>query len=378
MGDQAAPVGPAAGGEAKVSLVPVENPPSPIALANERRAARDAKIAASRAARESGATYTPPPPAPTDSQRVAETETTTPDAPKPTLAPKADEKPKDEAPDAQTTSAMAAIEKREKRAREQIAADRAALQKEIEDARADLARQRAELTGKVRPLEDLSKLPPAKRAIEALKLAGIDPDDEEAMEMIARDTYARSKSGKADPKNRAYADQLAEKRGIEGEIAELRKMLEETRTQITEREKQSQTEAFQNRYLDEAVKAIPSEPTFIARAHAANPQKARAELLAIGQHLEKQNGETPTHAEVIAEYERLARADLTDRGFSPAQITAILAPSSATPAKPAAAPAVKTLDPAVGLTTPTAPQGEARDAKIARARAARLKANVSP
>lgn len=271
--------------------------------------------------------------------------------------------------DAQTTRALEAIEKRDKRAREQLDKDRAAFKAEMEQSRAEIARIKAEASGKTPSLEELKKLPAAKRAIEAMKLAGLDPDDEEAMEVIARDTYARSKSGKADPKNRVYADQLAERNGLEAQLAELRRMVEETRSSLTERDQRAQLEQFQGRYLDEAVKAIPAEPTFIGQAVKANPERARQHLLSIGQELERELGETPTHAEVIAEYEKRSRQDLRDRGLNDAQITALLTPAKPAPvAAPAPRAPARTLDPSTGPSTPPINGQPSRDQKLARAR----------
>lgn len=359
MGAEVVPTGAVASGsestsdkaEAQTSVQPQTPTQSP----------RAAKVAAFRAAAAKGAqeapaasSQTPTAPAvPVEGGKPAE------------VAAKPEEPPAD----SHTAKALEAIEKRDKRAREQLAADIKSAKAELEAERAEIARLRAEISGKSSSFDDLKKLPPARRYLEALKAVEINPDDEETMEVVARDSYARSKSGKADPKNKAYAEQVAEKRGLETELAELRKMVEETRNEFSTRDQKAEAERFQQTYLDEAVKAIPTDPTFIGRAHAAAPARARAELLAIGQRLERDNGETPTHAEVIAEYERLAKADLVERGFTDAQIAAMLTKPAATieaPAKPA--PSRTTIDPAHGSVTTPINGTPSREQKIAAAR----------
>jgi hypothetical protein len=209
-----------------------------------------------------------------------------------------------------------------------------------------------------------------------MRMAGLDPDNEDEMEPIARDAYARSKSGKADPKNRAYADQLAKDHGVSSKIAELEKTIEDMRSSMTQRDQAAEMQRFQNAYLDDAVKAIPQTPSFIGRAHTANPAKARQALLALGQRMEREAMEaegatkydpsfTPTHAQVIAKYEEDTRAELADRGFTAEQIAAMLAPPSA-PAPKATPP--KTLDVTTRPTTPISSKPLSRDEKIAAAR----------
>jgi len=272
------------------------------------------------------------------------------------------------APDPTTAKGIEAIEKRDARAREQFKTDVAKVRAELDVERAEIARMRAEAS-KAPDHDSLKKLPVKDRYREALRLVGIDPDDEEHAEIVARDAYARSKSGKADPKNKVYAEQVAEKSALQAELTEMRKQLEQVQGEFKTRDSRAEMERFQSSYLDAAVKAIPVEPTPISMAHSANPEKTRAALLALGQQLERDIGETPTHAEVIAEYNRRAFADLSDRGFSQADIAALLkraAPSAEVVAKPAP---TRTLDPDARPTATPINGNPTRDQKIAAARA---------
>ncbi len=271
----------------------------------------------------------------------------------------------DEPPDPAAAKGIEAIEKRDQRARAALAADQAKWKAERDLEVAEIARMRADFT-KGPDFDALKKLPPARRALEVMKLAGLDPDDEDAMEVIARDTYARSKSGKADPKNKAYADQVGEKQALTAEIEELKRQIAEVSGEFKTRDQRAQMEHFQAQYLDAAVKAVPADPSFIGLGLAANPGKARASLLSIGQRLESESGETPTHAEVIAEYEATRRAELADTGLSTAQIDALLQKPAPVVAKPAPP---RTLDVTVRSTTQPINGSPTREQRIAAASA---------
>lgn len=328
MGDEA-PVQPDAGGDAGAPVVV---------------SGRAARVAAAREAMKAMPPPEPEAPVAVDAE-----------------APKAD--PVEETPP-EAQKGVDAIERRDKRAREQLAADRAAMEAEYKRKEADLERRLAE-AAKPTPFDDLKKLPTVKRALEAMKAAGVNVDDEEVAEVIARDVYARSKSGKADPKARAYADQLAEKNGISAEVAELRRMLEETRETVAQKEQRQAMEAFQNKWLDGFTKEPPVSDSFLGLALTKNPEKARGALLSIGQRLERELGETPTHAEVIAAYEAETRADLADRGFTDEQIAGMLAKPK--PPAPVKTPP-RTLDPSTGPTTTPVSATTSREQKIAAAR----------
>ncbi len=330
---------------------PVPTSETPAGKAAAARSVRAEKIAAAVAARRASSTTE------SDAGAIAQEPPVTPVAVAPAPDATADEPPQ---VDDATKRGLDAIEKRDKRAREQLAT----LKAEIEKERAELEKARAALP----KIDDLKKLPVRDRYREALRVAGIDPDDEEHMELVARDSYARSKSGKSDPKNKQYAEQVAERNTLQSELAELRKMVEETRSTLSERDQKAQAEAFQRQYLDEAVKAVPQAPSLVGRRGAKNPARARAEMLSIGQRIEHETGETPTHAEVIAQYEKLLRNELEDLGFSEAEIAAKLAPPKpATTAPPAAKPA-RTLDPGAGSATPTIHGQPTRAQKLAAAR----------
>lgn len=216
----------------------------------------------------------------------------------------------DAKPDAETEKRLATISKAEKRMRDEQATARA----QLELDRAALARQKAEIDARGTSLEDLrtlAKKPGGRLAVlEKLGLSG-----EDDLEVFAREAYANSKSGKLDPKNKAYAEQTAEKREYQTKLDQLEQRHAELEKKLEARDAAAKTEALVSRYLDEAVKAVPKTPTLIGNLLAKNPAKARAALLGVAQHMERESGETPTHAEAIAEFEKRYAAELDDLGI---------------------------------------------------------------
>lgn len=227
-------------------------------------------------------------------------------APKPapvdiTPEPKADE------PDPATVKGLAAIDKQAARFR----AEQARAKADFDLERAELARQRAEVTAKSSSFEELQKL---FRADPAAALAKLGLDKEADYEFVARAAFPHTKDGKKDPRSAPIAAQTAKERALESELAELREQTRALHDEFKNRDARADSEAFVNRYLDEAVKAIPAAPSLIGTLHKRSPEKARHALLELGARIEKRDGETPSHAEVVAEYERTRRAELEDQG----------------------------------------------------------------
>ena len=234
-------------------------------------------------------------------------------------------------PDADTTKRLGVVAKAEAKAREE------ATQRKIELDRREqalLAREN-EATGKGSTLEQLKALI-RKDPVKALETLGL--TDEADLSVAAQRMWAQT-AGKADPKNKAYAEQTARERELQSELAELKKTTAELAEQFKTRDQRAAAEQFANRYLDEAVKAIPSEPSLIGTRHTKNPANARAALLSLGQEMEKDaDGETPSHGEVIAEYEKRRRAEFEEQGVDvDAMLKAkVAAPVAADAKKPAA------------------------------------------
>lgn len=259
--------------------------------------------------------------------------------PKAAEAPKTLEQPKpDEKPDPSTERGLRQLEAAKKKWLDEQNAAKA----ELDVQRAEIARLRKEAEGKVTSAKDLEGLSPKDLIA---KFAHYTDADWHA---LSRLSYAITKEGKADPRaaqaaqdaeralgSRATADKVAELEAkYEKQIADLK---EQFASEFTRRDNAS----FASRWLEDATKAIPTDkPSFASKQFANDPDGTRAELLAIGQELEKSNdGIAPTHAEVIAEFEKRKVAALRALGLDP---DALLAPPKPAPAP---APTTRTLNP---------------------------------
>lgn len=249
-----------------------------------------------------------------------------------------------EKPDPAADRGLRAIEQ----ARKKFLDEQTAWKTEREVQLAEVARLRDEAKGKVTSIDELKKL----SVTDLLdRLDHLTDDDHQA---LSRLSYARTKAGKVDPRAQdAAADAVRSQggRAAQAELADLRetvkKLESELRGEFTKRDQQS----FAERWMGETVKAIPADkPSFLSKLHANEPDTARRELLTIGIELEKANdGQAPTHAEVIEEFEKRKRASLKAMGLDP---DALLAPTK--PAAPATKPAARTLD--VGASNVTRPE----------------------
>ncbi len=267
-----------------------------------------------------------------------------PDEPEPKVEePKADDKPKadekPDEPDPQTAKALAAIDKQAKKFRDEQAAAKRAFDQEVAETRSELARMKAELQQTASSFDELKKH--AKRdPVGVLRKLGIETEDD--WERVGRGAFPHTRAGKTDPRAIEVAARHDKDAAHDSEIAELRKTVSDLTDEIKTYKSTVESRSYVESWQAEAVKAIPKDkPTLIARLHEKSPAKAQKALLAIGAELERANdGETPSHAEVIAEFEKRERAELEDRGVD---VDALLRPAPAAPAKPTP----KTLDPAM-------------------------------
>lgn len=252
-----------------------------------------------------------------------------PEAPK--EPPKGDDAPADD----KTARGLAQIDRATKRFREEQKQAKA----EFERREAELARREAAIAERSSSDDSLREL--ARRDPAAL-LERLGVASEDDWDAVGRQAYLRTKAGKADPKAKPSVDALQSQRAQSSEVAELRQQVSELTNYLKQQQQQQQAQAFVSSWQDSAVKAIPADkPTLIAKLHAKSPDKARAALLEIGQRLERENdNETPTHADVIAEYERVRRAELEEAGVD---VDALLRPT--TIKAPVAAAPARTLDP---------------------------------
>lgn len=345
MPDQAIETGAAA---TTVTAIPAKGPPPAPGAA---RAAKLASVSAGLAkaiAAETNTTSVDEPAKAESPAKAAEPQVEAKTEPKP--AADADDKPDAKAEpeakpsaedDLQTKRGLAAVD----RAKKQLLEEKARAKAELEQERADLLRDRSEFRKTATKEDELRAL--AKRdPLEALRRLGYATDeDEAAWEHVGRSAFPLTKDGKKDPRTREAAERAIRERGSSTKLDAAMERIEKLENELKDRDTRSQAKDFARDWTDKAIKAIPTEPTLIGKLHAKSPDKARSAILDIGARLERELGAAPTHAEAIAEYERVRRDELEEQGVD---VDAMLVPTSATATKAAPSKTLDVAQPATG------------------------------
>lgn len=334
------PVGAVSAPAPAVTATVVPTQPAPSARA-AKLAAANAGLAKIQAAAKKSAVDEPAQVAPDAAPAPAG------DEPKPKAPAVADKtpveakpEPKAEEPDPVAARGIAAIDKQAAKFRAEQAKARA----DHEADRAALALDRADFARKSTAFEELQALA-RKNPVALLERLGLKSEDD--FEVAGRAILPYTKTGKNAPGAKEQAEKALRERGVDSTTAELREKIEQLENEFKTRDQTAQAQAFVDRYLDAAVKAIPATPTLIGKLHTKSPDKARQALLHLGARMEKDNdGEAPAHAEVIAEYERIRRAELEEQGVD---VDALLKPPA--PVTPAKTPS-RTLDITASGSTP--------------------------
>lgn len=215
--------------------------------------------------------------------------------------------------DADTKKKMAALQKAEKRVKEQLAADREKLERLVREWEPRVAAAQ-----KFEQLAARAKYAPA----EVLEALGLSPDDD--FEAAARELYARSKAGAKDPKLRDAAGRLQRERERDELLARTSKELAELKQQLEVQKSATATESAVNEYLDRVEKAAAKvEAPLVKHMIAKTPKKARARMLEVANQLSDEMGEVPTAADVIAELEKRRRQELEEDGIDPKKVLEI-------------------------------------------------------
>lgn len=255
----------------------------------------------------------------------------------------------DDKPDADTQKRLGLVERAEKRARQQLAAER----REFEEERRTVAAEAKAIRTAQEKFEAAKKRAKHDPAA-VLRELGLGDDD---FEYAAQQIYALSKAGAADPKRRAAVEAAMRDREKGDELATLRREVEEMKkareaaiAEATHRETREAWVASVSKEID------PAKSPLAARHLAKSPAKAHAMMFEVTLDLMNQNdGEEPSPAEVAAAYEKRRRTQLEDEGVD---VDALIA-------KPAAAAtevkkSSKTLGSNLGSATPPAKPAASR------------------
>lgn len=218
--------------------------------------------------------------------------------------------------DDETKKRLAAVQHREKKHNERVAADTAkfeALRKEWEP-KFEAAQKFEALKGK-----GIAGL------LEAADHFGVKGDD---FEHAARALYARSPAAAKDPKTRAAAEDVTWRRTMEQRVAAAEEKAAAAEKQLVERDQQAKVQARVDAYLggiEKHAKTAPKEgqadpAPLVRKLVETAPAKARALFHQVAVELLDATGATPSAADVVAEVEKRRRADLAEMGIDPAAV----------------------------------------------------------
>lgn len=216
-------------------------------------------------------------------------------------------------PDAPAVSdGLAKIQAAEKKAKERADKERSEIAKERES----IAAQRAELEAlreKASKYDSLKKSAPAD-VVSAFKELGID------LEYGAKTAWQHHLASKdpANPQHREAAARLQRDRGLDDELTTTKKELAELRERLDRREQTEKTQGEAHQYFGGMAKQIETaEAPLLKTAMAKNPQGTWKRLANITLELEKEHGERPDAADVIATYEKRRLDELDELGITP-------------------------------------------------------------
>jgi hypothetical protein len=239
----------------------------------------------------------------------------------------------------------AAIRKLEQHTRRQLAEERAKQQ-------ADLDNQKTAWSAKLEKAAELERKLAAGREdpVALLKSLGYSDDD---LAGVGRLVYGASTEGAKDPRYKAAGEAHLAKTQQMTQVQKLEQKLADLEKKQEERDIAAKQQAEELSYLDEVTKAIPTESP-IAKAVAKHPAKVRSALLGVARELYLASGpsndlrDVPSHAEVLAAYEKKRDETLEMFGIDPSILksptvkpairpAATLAPSGSAAPTPAAA-----------------------------------------
>lgn len=233
--------------------------------------------------------------------------------------PDADLDEEDERPakDPKVAKGLAALQRQEKRMREQIDRERESVRGELAQGRQQLEAAQAEIAkakAKYEGLADRAKLDP----FGVLEELGVDDD-----EYIGKQAFARTKA-KTDPAFKEAAAKMKSERALRAEVDALKADKE----QRAKTEEESRKTAAQKAELDRLIGGIAKEAKGVSKATLTNrllkSDAGAAQSLFAHAHLElwKRDGVEPTPRKVVIAAEKMQREQLRKYGIDPRTLAA--------------------------------------------------------
>jgi hypothetical protein len=213
-----------------------------------------------------------------------------------------DEDKEPESKDAETQKRLDTVRRAEKRSRDVLAKDRA-----------DFDAERAKWAEKVAKVDEYEQA--AKRAkydpATVLRKLGVADDD---FELIAQTLYAESKAGAADPKRKEQAARLLREREKEDKLSATEKRMADLEAKLEAQKQEQVAVAEASRFIEQVNTTAKVKFPLAHHLLTADPEDSSDGMVAAYDRLAKTADKAPTAAQVVAEFDRSARARLKKLG----------------------------------------------------------------
>jgi hypothetical protein len=202
------------------------------------------------------------------------------------------------------------VRRAERRSKETIARERATFEKERDEfisqwkPRVEAAAKFEKLAGRVR-----------YNLVEVLSELGVNVEDDG--EELARELYAHSKKGGADPNNKAAVAKSRRERELMDKVSSLEKRLEERENTEKQTAAQRQQEEQTKAYITRVAKAAGDAQPLVKKLLSTDAERAHAIIAAAAVELLDELGEEPSRTRVLARAEKKWRRELKRIGVDP-------------------------------------------------------------
>ncbi len=272
--------------------------------------------------------------------------------------PDADDEEESDPADPVAAKRIAAIQKAEKRSREQVAQWRTEAQRELEREWAPVVEEHKRLSGVI-----------ARASSDPLALAAEFKWDAETKLYAAQQLYADAKAEQGDPKYRDQAARAKRDREVSGKTGALEKELTDLRQKLDQQDGERRVDLIATR----AEASIGEKAPVLRHMMAKNPGHTRERIREAASIIRRQTGADPDPAEVISKLEQVERQELSARGIDPLAAIGVAKKAAPAPAVAGAKPKNKThvagekptAKPS-SVTTKPPPSGRVSSAQIAR------------
>ena len=221
--------------------------------------------------------------------------------------------PEAEPADGETNKRLAAVQKAERRAKEQLATERTKLHAELDARHADIEKQWAPRVEAAKKFESLKERV-RYNTVAVLRELGLTEDD---FERAGQEIYAHSKAAGVKPEHRAHSERAARERELSDELKATKKRQDDLEKQLADRDTRATAAASAERYLTSLEKAVGDRTPLAKHFLDKNPIKYRLKLAALTDQLWEETGARPEPLAVLKRFEKVQREELEELGVDP-------------------------------------------------------------